>query len=543
MQSDKDRRPKTKSRTSKLFEFLFLTAHRGPNYTDATMSEEPGKLERGLGLLDATMIVVGSMIGSGIFITSAESSRLVGSPGWLIMAWALAGVLTITGALCCAELAAMWPRAGGQYVFLREAYGPSIGFLFGWGLFLIIQTGTIAAVAVAFANFTGVLTDVISADEYLIPQLVILKPFKVGSLSFNGYALSLSTQQLLAILMILFLTFVNTRGLKTGKFIQNTFTFTKTAALLGLILIGLFLGWNSNSAAYTSSWWKPWENGWQPTSAQLWFEPTTSGLLVLGLIMLVGRAMVGPLFAQSAWNNVTFTAGEVRDPGRNLPRALLLGCGLVVTLYLLANLAYVVTLPLAGIQNAPQNRVATAVMQAVLGPRGTIIMAVAIMISTFGCNNGLILAGARVYYAMARDGLFFNSVAKVNTHNVPAIALITQGLWASFLVLPRTVNVNPQTGAYAFGNVYTQLLEYIVSADLIFYALMVGAVMVMRKKAPDILRPYRTFGYPIVPLIYIVLAGLFIFDLAYLAPATSGIGYLLVFTGIPVYLLWSRRTR
>jgi basic amino acid/polyamine antiporter, APA family len=507
------------------------------------MSEEPGKLERGLGLLDATMIVVGSMIGSGIFITSAESSRLVGSPGWLIMAWALAGVLTITGALCCAELAAMWPRAGGQYVFLREAYGASIGFLFGWGLFLIIQTGTIAAVAVAFANFTGVLTDVVSADRYLIPQLVILKPFKVGSLSFNGYALSLSTQQLLAILMILFLTFVNTRGLKTGKFIQNTFTFTKTAALVGLILIGLFLGWNSNSAAFTSSWWKPWENGWQPTSAQLWFEPTTSGLLVLGLIMLVGRAMVGPLFAQSAWNNVTFTAGEVRNPGRNLPRALLLGCGLVVTLYLLANLAYVVTLPLAGIQNAPQNRVATAVMQAVLGPRGTIIMAVAIMISTFGCNNGLILAGARVYYAMARDGLFFNSVATVNTHNVPAIALITQGLWASFLVLPRTVTVNPQTGAYTFGNVYTQLLEYIVSADLIFYALMVGAVMVMRKKAPEIPRPYRTFGYPIVPLIYIVLAGLFILDLAYLAPATSGIGYLLVFTGIPVYLLWSRRTR
>jgi APA family basic amino acid/polyamine antiporter len=521
---------------------FFLTRNPPQNYIDPPVSEEPGKLERGLGLLDATMIVVGSMIGSGIFITSAESSRLVGSPGWLIMAWALAGVLTITGALCCAELAAMWPRAGGQYVFLREAYGPSIGFLFGWGLFLIIQTGTIAAVAVAFANFTGVLTDVVSADRHLVPQLVILRPFKLGSLSFNGYAISLSTQQLLAILMIVFLTLVNTRGLKTGKFIQNTFTFTKTAALVGLILIGLFLGWNSNSAAYTSSWWKSWENGWQPTSAQLWFEPATDGLLVLGLIMLVGRAMVGPLFAQSAWNNVTFTAGEVRDPGRNLPRALLLGCGLVVALYLLANLAYVVTLPLAGIQNAPQNRVATAVMQAVLGPRGTIIMAVAIMISTFGCNNGLILAGARVYYAMARDGLFFKSVKRVNTHNVPAVALITQGIWASLLVLPRTVTVNPQTGAYTFGNVYTQLLEYIVSADLIFYALMVGAVIVMRKKAPDIPRPYRTFGYPVVPLIYIILAGLFILDLAYLAPATSGIGYLLVFTGIPVYLVWSRRT-
>ena len=298
-------------------------------------------LVRGLGLLDATMIVVGSMIGSGIFITSAESSRLVGSPGWLIMAWALAGVLTITGALCCAELAAMWPRAGGQYVFLREAYGPSIGFLFGWGLFLIIQSGTVAAVAVAFANFTGVLTESISGDHYLIPQLVILKPFKVGSASFNGYALSLSTQQLLAVVMILLLTLLNTRGLKTGKLIQNTFTFTKTAALVGLVLIGLIIGWNHGSAAYTSSWWRPWENGWQPTAAQVGFEPMTHGLLLLALVMLVGRAMVGPLFAQSAWNNVTFTAGEVREPGRNLPRALFLGCGLVVGLYLLANLAFI----------------------------------------------------------------------------------------------------------------------------------------------------------------------------------------------------------
>jgi APA family basic amino acid/polyamine antiporter len=503
--------------------------------------ESPAKLVRSLSLLDATMIVVGSMIGSGIFITSAESSRLVGSPGWLLIAWALAGVLTITGALCCAELAAMWPRAGGQYVFLREAYGPSIGFLFGWGLFLIIQTGTIAAVAVAFANFTGVLTDRISGDHYLIPPIVLLKPFTINQLSFNGYALSLSSQQLLAVAMILFLTFINTRGLQTGKIIQNTFTFTKTAALLGLIVIGLIFGWNSGSAAYTSSWWAPWENGWKPAASQVWVEPVGEGLVVLALLMMLGRAMVGPLFAQSAWNNVTFTAGEVRDPGKNLPRALLLGCGLVVTFYLLANLAYVVTLPLSGIQNAPQNRVATAVMQAVLGPRATVIMAVAIMISTFGCNNGLILAGARVYYAMARDRLFFKRVDSVNEFHVPAVALIAQGVWAAFLVLPRTVTVNQQTGAHTFGNVYTQLLEYIVSADLIFYVLMVGAVIVMRRKAPEIERPYRTFGYPIVPLIYIVIAGLFIIDLAILAPSTSGIGYLLVATGIPIYFIWSRR--
>ncbi len=418
----------------------------------------------------------------------------------------------------------MWPRAGGQYVFLREAYGPSIGFLFGWALFLIIQTGTIAAVAVAFANFSGVLTDSISAEKFLLEPVVILRPFTMGSISFNGYALSVSTQQLVAVLMILLLTLTNTRGLKTGKRIQNTFTFTKTAALLGLIVLGLTLGWNHQSAAYTSSWWNP-----------------SSGLLGLALVMLLGRAMVGPLFAQSSWNNVTFTAGEVRDPGRNLPRSLLLGCSLVVALYLLANLAYVVTLPLAAIQNAPQNRVATATMQAILGSRGTILMAIAIMISTFGCNNGLILAGARVYYAMARDQLFFKRVASVNTRHVPAVALVTQGLWAAFLTLPRTVVVDPRSGAFTYGNVYTQLLEYIVSADLIFYALMVGAVIVMRRKAPEIERPYRTFGYPFVPLLYIVLAGLFIIDLAYLAPSTSGIGYLLVMTGIPVYFIWRRR--
>jgi len=499
------------------------------------------RLIRGLSMLDATTIVVGSMIGSGIFIVSAESSRLVGAPGWLLAAWALAGILTITGALCCAELAAMWPRAGGQYVFLREAYGRSIGFLFGWGMFLIIQTGTIAAVAVAFANFTGVLTDWVSADWYLIEPYVIIRPFTLRELNFNGYAVSLSSQQLLAVFMILCLTFINTLGLQTGKIIQNVFTFTKTAALLGLILIGLLIGWNYGSAAYTSSWWRPWENGWRPVAEQVWFEPTTEGLLTLALVMLLGRAMVGPLFAQSAWNNVTFTAGEVREPGKNLPRALLLGCGIVVTLYLLANLAYVVTLPLEGIQNAPQNRVATAVMEAVLGPSGTIVMALAIMISTFGCNNGLILAGARVYYAMARDGLFFKKVDSLNERHVPAVALLAQGVWASMLVLPRTVKIDSHNGTLTYGNVYTQLLEYIVSADLIFYVLMVGAVIVMRRKAPEIERPYRTFGYPIVPIIYLVIAGLFIIDLAILAPSTSGIGYILVFTGIPIYFVWSRK--
>ncbi len=514
-------------------------------------ARETQHLIRGLTLLDATMIVIGSMIGSGIFIVSAESSRLVGSPGWLLMAWALGGVLTITGALSCAELAAMMPRAGGQYIFLREAYGKSIGFLFGWSLFLIIQTGTIAAVAVAFANFMGVLIPKISGDNYLIAPLIVLRPFSMGTFAFNGYALSLSTQQLIALLMILLLTLTNTRGLKTGKIIQNTFTFTKTAALLGLVVIGLTLGLRvglrSGAAAFTSSWWNPTFNGWHPGGAQVGFETAGGVLLALALAMLLGRAMVGPLFAQSAWNNVTFTGAEVQNPGRNLPRALLIGCATVVVLYLLANLAYLLTLPLSGIQNAPQNRVATATMQAIFGPPGTVIMAIAIMISTFGCNNGLILAGARVYYAMACDNLFFKRVGTLNLRHVPAVALITQGVWAALLTLPRTVtkSANPTTGAVTmnFGNVYTQLLEYIVSADLIFYALMVAAVIVMRRKAPQLERPYRTFGYPIVPLIYVALAALFVLDLGYLAPSTSGIGYLLVLTGIPVYFLWRRQAR
>jgi len=335
--------------------------------------------------------------------------------------------------------------------------------------------------------------------------------------------------------MILVLTLTNTSGLKTGKLIQNTFTFTKTAALIGLIIIGLIFGWNHSSAAYTSSWWNSWSNGWNPATVQ----PGLTVVGALALVMLVGRAMTGPLFAQSAWNNVTFTGGEVDNPGRNLPRSLLIGCGLVVGLYLLANLAYVVTLPLVKIQTAPQGRVATATMEAILGPIGTVLMAVAIMISTFGCNNGLILAGARVYYAMARDGLFFKKIATLNQRHVPAVALLAQGIWACLLTLPRTVSTDA-SGAITYGNVYTQLLEYIVSADLIFYALMVGAVFMLRARAPQLERPYRTFGYPLVPLIYISLAILVVIDLAVLAWRTSGIGYLIVFTGVPAYLLWRR---
>ena len=480
------------------------------------MTASSPALERRLGPLDATAIVVGSMIGSGIFIVSAESSRLVGSPGWLLVAWALAGVMTITGALSCAELAAMYPKAGGQYVFLREAYGPMIAFLFGWALLLVFQSGTIAAVAVAFANFAGVLVPGVAADLYLV------RPILLGH-----YAVSLSTQQLAAIASILILTGLQTRGLSVGRAIQNTLTLIKTTALAGLIVLGLVFGWNAGSAALASPWWHP--------------AGATAGGLAFALIL--GRAMIGPVFAQTAWTNVTFVGEEVRDPGRTLPRALVSGCAIVVGLYLMANLAYVVTLPLESIQHAPANRVGTAAMEAILGPRGAVVMAAAIVISTFGANNGLILAGARVSYAMARDRLFFSRIGTLNGRHVPAAALWAQGVWASLLTLPRTVTVDPATGTSVFGNVYTQLIEYIVPADLVLCALMVAAVIVLRRRAPGASRPYRTWGYPVVPVLYVALAAGLILDLGYVAPATSGIGYAIVLAGVPVYLLWQRRRR
>src|SRR3989440_363641 len=488
-------------------------------------SQKQSGLVRVLGPIDATMIVIGSMIGSGIFIVSAESSRLSGAPGWLLLSWALAGLLTVTGALCCSELATMMPRAGGVYVFLREAYGSSMGFLYGWTLFLVIQTGTIAAVAIAFAKFLGVFAAGVSPNNYLVA------PIRLG-----GYAISLSTEQLVAIALIALLTWTNTRGLEVGKLVQNTFTFAKTAALAAVVVIGLSLGWNANSAALSSAWWDSWANGWDPQIAQ-------PGLKVVGglaLALLFGRSMVGPLFAQTAWTNVTFVGSEVREPGKNLVRALVGGCGIVVVLYLLANLAYLAVLPLTEIEHAPQNRVAVAMLNAVFGHPGAMCMAAAIMISTFGCDNGLILAGARVYYAMARDRLFFQKIATTNRFRVPAAALVAQGIWTALLTLPRTVTVGAATGRITYGNVYNQLLEYIVSADLLFYLLMVVALIILRRKQPDAERPYRTWGYPFVPIISIWLAGLLMVDLAFLAPATSGIGMLLVLTGVPVYFFWRK---
>jgi APA family basic amino acid/polyamine antiporter len=470
------------------------------------------------------MIVIGVLIGSGIFIVSAESARLVGAPGWLLVVWAVAGLMTMAGSQCGAELGAMLPRTGGQYVFLREAYGPAPAFLFGWAVFLVIQTGKIAAVAVAFATFAGVLFPWISGERYLIAPVVL-----------GRYALTLSTQQLVAVLVILTLTAANTRGVRVGAWIQNAMTSTKTLALLAMIILGLTSGWHSGAALTASSWWAPLANGWSPRTARPGLEVPEG----VGFLLLFGLAMVGPLFAQTGWANVTFTAGEVRDPGRNLPRALIAGTALVVALYLLANVAYLATLPLEAIQHAPQNRVATTMMQALLGQSGALMMALAIMVSTFGADNGLILAGARVYHAMARDGLFLRRATRVNSHGVPDGALIAQGIWASTLTVPRIASTTG-SGALTYGNVYTQLLEYVVSAELVFYALMVGAVIVLRLTRPSAERPYQVVGYPVTPMIYIAIATLLIADLAYLAPTTAGIGFTIVLSGMPVYW-WHRR--
>src|SRR5437870_1090886 len=486
------------------------------------------KFVRGLGLLDSTMLVAGSMIGSGIFIVSADIGRLVGSAGWLLFVWAVTGALTLTAALSYGELAAMMPRAGGQYVYLREAYGPLWGFLYGWTLFLVIQTGTIAAVAVAFSRFLGVFTSLISPTEWIVPPIILSR----------NYAISLSTQQLVAILIIVFLTIVNTRGLELGKLIQNVFTSAKTLSLLALIALGIFVGRNADAlSANFTNFWMP--GTVSPIKSDLSFIATVSATGgALGMLIAVCVAQVGSLFSADAWNNITFTAGEVREPRRNIPLSLAMGTGLVITLYLLANVAYLFVLPLDKIQHAPDDRVGTAAMEVMFGGAGAAIMAVAIMISTFGCCNGLILAGARVYYAMAQDGLFFKATARLNSKHVPAVALVLQGIWTALLVLPRTRNVDSATGAVTYGNLYSNLLDYIIFAALIFYVLTIAGVFVLRRKRPEAERPYLALGYPILPALYMVGAtAIMVVLLAYRAQTTWP-GLVIVLTGVPIYFLW-----
>ncbi len=484
---------------------------------------------RELGLLDSTMIVAGSMIGSGIFIVPAEIARQVGSAGWLIMVWVVTGLLTVAAALSYGELAAMMPKAGGQYVYLREAFSPLWGFLYGWTLFLVIQTGTIAAVAVGFARFLGVLFPRISPTSWIIPPL-----------DFSaGYAISLSVQQLVAILLIIFLTWLNTRGIHLGKIIQNTFTSAKTLSLLALIVLGIFIGRNADvvAANFANLWTPQGTTTIQPDLS--WIPATAATAGAFGLFVAFCVAQVGSLFSADAWNNITFTAGEVKEPRKNIPLSLALGTMLVIGLYILANVAYLCTLSLEAIKTAPDDRVATAALQVIFGPIGAVIMAVAIIISTFGCNNGLILAGARVYHAMSCDGLFFRSTGRLNRRHVPAWGLILQCVWASFLVLPRT-RIRDAAGNPSYGNLYGTLLDWVVFAVLIFYVLTIIGVFVLRRKQPDAERPYRAFGYPVVPALYILAATAILVVLLFYKTATSWPGLIIVLTGIPVYFLWRK---
>ena len=489
-----------------------------PKTTSATSLDT--EFTRGLGLYDSTMVVIGSMVGSGIFLVSAEMARTIGSPGWLLVAWAVAGALTIVGALSYGELAAMMPRAGGQYVYLREAFSPLWGFLYGWTLFLVIQSGTIAAVAVGFARYFGALLPWIADDHYLIA------PVRLST----GYALSLSTTQLVGMLLIGLLTWTNTRGLEYGRIIQNVFTTAKSGALLGLIALGVLVGWNHTAVADNfGAFWTV--RGAADVVPGL--SPTTA----FGLFVAVCVAQTGSLFSADAWNNITFTAGEVKDPRRNIPLSLALGTIAVIGMYLLANVAYLLTLTFNAIQHAPADRVATATLEAIVPGAGATIMAVAIMVSTFGCNNGLIMAGARAYYAMARDGLFFRAAGELNTAKVPASGLVLQGIWAASLILPRTYN--NATGVY--GNLYGNLLDYVVSAALLFYILTLLGLFRLRKTRPDADRPYRAFGYPVVPALYIAAASVLLVMLFVYRNATTWPGFAIVALGVPVYLIWGRR--
>ncbi|HKN33581.1 MAG TPA: amino acid permease [Terriglobales bacterium] len=501
-----------------------------------TATHQDKELVKALGLTSATTLVMGSMIGSGIFIVSAEIGREVNSPALLIGAWLVTGFMTIVAALSYGELAAMMPRAGGQYVYLREALGPLWGFLYGWTLFLVIQTGTIAAVGVAFGKFLGVFFPAISSTSWIL-HFWKVPPLKVGPMVLGNMDVGLNTQNLVAIVVVILLSVINIFGVKTGAFIQNIFTIAKVSALAGLILLGLFVGRNAQALAANFSG-HFWQNA--GLSAKHAIQVGMGGPTVLvGSLTILAVAQVGSLFSADAWNNVTFTAGEVKNPSRNLPLSLAIGTGVVILLYVLCNLIYLTTLPLdgspngaaileRGIKYATEDRVGTAVMTQMLGSAGGALMAVAIMLSTFGCANGLILAGARVYYAMARDGLFFRNVARLHpTYKTPVVSLMVQMIWTSILCLSGT---------------YGQLLDYIIFAVLVFYILTIVGLFVLRRTHAQAERPYRAVGYPLLPAIYIVMALFIDVVLLRYKPQYTWPGLIIVLIGIPVYFLWSRRS-
>jgi APA family basic amino acid/polyamine antiporter len=476
---------------------------------------EDKKLVRSLGLLDATLLVAGSMIGSGIFIVTSQMARDVGSAGWILLLWLITGLITVMAALSYGELAGMMPNAGGQYVYIQRAYGKMVSFLYGWTVFTVIQTGVIAAVAVAFSKYTAV----------FFPGL------KEICLDFGGW-LQITYAQLLAIFSIVFLTFFNAKGVQNGKLIQLVFTSAKLFALFGLIVLGLSIGlgsevWNTNFADLWSA------GKTSVTDGVVSFE-SLSGVALAGAL---GSTIIFSLFSSDAWNNVTFIASEIREPQKNIPRSLFLGTFIVTVIYILANVAYLALLPLngdpgatdalgQGIMFASDDRVGAGAASVIFGPWGGAFMAILIMISTFGCNNGLVLAGSRLFYAMSNDGLFFKKAGELNSSNVPGKALWIQCLWASVLCL---------SGRYG------DLLEYSTFASLIFYMLTIGGIFILRRKEPDTPRPYRAFGYPIIPVLYILLTSAICVDLLIYKPATAGLGLVIVLIGIPVYFLARRK--
>jgi basic amino acid/polyamine antiporter, APA family len=500
--------------------------------------------QRQLGAFDATMLVAGTMIGSGIFIVSADIARDVGSSGWLLLVWVLTGLITLMGALSYAELAAMMPQAGGQYVYLREAYSPLFAFLYGWAAFLVIQTGFIAAVSVAFAKFLGVLAPALGTGDQAVlfrypfaeplvltmPLPWLQKPLEL----LNRKEFTVTAGQLVAVGVIVLLAGLNCLGVREGKLVQNVFTVTKTLALAALIVVGLTIG--ASGAAIQANTADPW-GGATATPSFERVHALVGGPAALAVLMVFGGAMVGGLFSADAWNNVTFIAGEMRNPRRNLPLGLFLGVGLVITLYVLANVAYLAALPLAGtpdgatpfesgIAHARDDRVGTAVLEVISPGLGVRLMAVAIMVSTFGCVNGLTLMGARLYWAMAHDQLFFHRVGALNRRGVPAAGLVLQAAWAVLLLFTGT---------------YSELLDYIIFATLLFYALTVIGLFVLRRKRPDAERPYRAFGYPVVPALYVLACAAVMLDLLIVRPVFTWPGLILVLSGIPVYFLWRWR--
>jgi APA family basic amino acid/polyamine antiporter len=492
-----------------------------------------------LGLFSSTALVAGSMIGSGIFLVDADIARTANSPALVLGAWVVTGVLTVIGALSYGELAAMMPKAGGQYVYLRESLGPLWGFLYGWTLFLVIQTGTIAAVCVAFGKFLGVFFPTISTTHWLW-HIAHVPPVTIGPMVLGNMDIGVNTANLTGIVIVFFLAFVNMFGVKLGSMIQNVFTSAKALSLTALVLLTLTIGRNATAMAanFGKGGGEFWKNaGW---SAMHPVQVGIGGPIVfVNLLVVLAVVQVGSLFSSDAWNNITFTAGEVKNPRRNIPLSLIMGTGFVVTVYFLATLGYLMVLPMhgdphgatalaRGLQYASEDRVGTAALEVVFHSGGAYLMAAAILVSTFGCANGLSLAGARVYYAMSRDGLFFKSVGKLSEkYKTPSAGLFVQACWTALLCVSGS---------------YSQLLDYIIFAVLVFYILTILGLFVLRVKQPEASRPYKALGYPILPALYIVMASWICIVLLRYKPQYTWPGLVLVLLGIPVYLFWSQRS-